>query len=164
MAFSMTQIKRETSKQTHYSQQEIRRCFATIKGVKILTNNVIYALQQYTTYRLKQRRLAEFNYNQLLFMIQELLEKCCDKCFLTLTKQDVEINEKELLFQIKCAIYYGATKHIYFNHDTGVINTDKLRQNILPRNRKEVAPPQRIPLNTKVEADYVKAYFKELEI
>lgn len=63
MAFSMTQIKRETSKQTHYSQQEIRRCFATIKGVKILTINVIYALQQYTTYRLKQRRLAEFDYN-----------------------------------------------------------------------------------------------------
>ncbi len=155
MSFSLTQIKRNTHK-SNYSNESIRRCFASVKGIPILTKNIVYALNSYINYRLKMRRLSDFDYEQLSIMIKELLENCCGKNFLNITKQDVLNNEKEILYQIKKAIYYGATKHLYFEPGYVKIDITKLRKNILP--------PKRIPDNVTLESQIVKKYFEELKI
>ena len=107
-------------------------------------------------YLLKFRRTSRIKVNNLKFMVQELLQNCCDKQYSDITINDIRNNENDILYQIKCAIYYGATQHIYSDYANGIktLNTSCMRTDILP--------PKRIKNTEKLELNEVKDYFKEL--
>lgn len=157
MSFSLTQINKNKTR-SQYTKEDIRHLFGAIKGIEILTNNVEEALNYYIRYRLTMRKLSTFSVDTLTKMVVELLEKCCDSSFDALTRQDIVSNEKSILKQIKYAVLSGATKHIYYESSYNIVDTSRLRQTILPCNRKVNKT------NTNKEAELIKKYFEDLRV
>lgn len=153
MAFSISQIK---TKKKDYN--DVKQYFSIVSNIPIMTPNIKYALNRYVNYSLKQRRLSKFYGDTLVGMIQELFERCCDKKYTELCKNDLLINENEILYQIKKAIYYGATQHIYNIYDEGV------KELKISNLRKDILPPKRISSDQKLSQQQVSDYFKELVI
>ena len=147
MSFSLSQIQRKKSVNTN----NIRYCFSVVSKMSILTKNVKYALGKYIDSRCKNRFTKDLTPDIIKEMIIELLEKCCNKNYINIGIKDVAVNENEILYQIKKAIYYGATKHLYFN-ESSTLNISNLRTSVLPP-----VKPER-----KLNEDEVQDYFKEL--
>lgn len=156
MSFTLTQIQRKQCR----NKVDFRKCYAMINNWDILSNNVKLALKKYLNYRLKQRRTNNLFNDKLEEMIKELLECCCNKDYLQIGLQDVVLNENEILYQIKKAIYYGATKHIYSPYDNNMSNICGLNLNNL---RQSVLPPKRIT-QENLSIEQVQDYFAELEV
>lgn len=152
MSFSMSQIQRKTRSKQDY----IKECHFTIKNLDILTENVKYGFWQYADYRFKKRNRGVFKGDILLDMIKDLLEYCCNKPFNSISRQDVSINENAILYEIKKAIYYGATRCLYDENNT-IIHIDKSMF-------KDSVEPQSIPGNRQLNQEEVKDYFKDLMI
>lgn len=132
MAFQMSNIKCETQK--HTIQNKIKRCFGTIKGNDLITDNVKYALCKYVDYRFTKRNSGNLDGVYLQQMIEELLEFVINKKYTSISLQDVINNESEILYEIKKAIIYGATRKLYFdmsehiqNQYKGVLNTPVIK-------------------------------------
>lgn len=153
MAFSVSQIKVKK-----YKNNDVRQYFSVINSIPIMTDNIKYALNRYINYSVKLRRTSDFYNVTLLNMVQELFEKCCDKTYNELCINDLLRNENEILYQIKKAIYYGATKHIYNIYDEGIKDIKLLNL------RKDILPPKRISSEQKLNQQQVSDYFKELVI
>ncbi len=117
MAFSMTKV--------NYKKTNIKQiasdCFRFIREHVLLTDNIRYALNAYVNYRLKHR-YNHLSVETLNTLIINLLEYSCGKEYIKLCKQDVINNEIQIIFEIKKAIKYGATKCLYYSN---IINLDK---------------------------------------
>lgn len=153
MSFSMSQIQRKT----HSKQDYIKECHFVIKDLDILTDNVKYGLWQYADYRFRKRNRGVFRGDTLKTMIVDLLEYCCNKPFNSISRKDVNNNENQILYEIKKAIFYGATRCLYDANNT-VIHIDKSMF------KDDVKEPEIIPGNRKLDSEEVKDYFKDLMI
>lgn len=153
MSFSVSQIKLKKCKNNN-----VRDYFSVVNGISIMTDNIKYALNRYINYSVKLRRISEFHNDTLLSMIKELFERCCDKPYTQLCTSDLIRNENEILYQIKKAIYFGSTKHLYNIYDEGV--KDICTTNL----RKDILPPKRISSEQRLNQQQVSDYFKELVI
>lgn len=149
----MNQIQRKTSSKQDY----IKECHFVVKNLDILTENVKYGLWQYADYRFKKRNRGVFRGETLRLLIIELLEYCCNKPFNSISRKDVNINENQILYEIKKAIYYGATRCLY-DASNNVIHLDKSMFN---DNTNE---PKSISGNRQLDIEEVKDYFKDLMI
>ena len=85
-------------------------------------------------------------------MINELLIKVCKKDLKDITMKDIKINENEIIYQIKRAIYYGATKTLYYDYD-GFVSLDLV-----------VEPPKSKSGNRTLSEEEVIDYFKDVMI
>lgn len=154
MAFSTAQIKRTKKSQS----TDIRKYFGVVNGMTIMTPNIKYALERYINYTLKCRRISTLTADNIVRMIYELFENCCNKPYLDICKSDLLQNEKEILYQIKKAIYYGSTSHLYNIYETGV------KEVRLANFRKDILPPKRISCENNLTSKQVADYFEELVI
>ena len=87
-------------------------------------------------------------------MTQDLLEKVCMKHIQDIQYSDIELNENEILYQIKRAIHYGATRNIYYD-DADLIYLDRS----MFKEGEEVDKPRK-----KLNKTEVQDYFKGLMI
>lgn len=115
MSFSLSDLPRvrEIKRKDGLTKRNvIAKCFAIIKSQDNITENVRQALEVYMTERLK--RMSNTNLSSDLFQdnIKELLEYCCGKDYISITKDDVLKNEKSILQNIKWCIEYGNTKRL----------------------------------------------------
>lgn len=156
MSFSLEQIKKSKNR-GNYSRINTRQCFAVLDDIPVITINIKKALIKYVEYRLKVKRTPDFSPYKLFELVQELLEKCCDKSYNILSINDIMINEKAILKQIKNAVLSGMTKHIYKEQNDNIVNTSTLRTTILPYNRK-------LNKNTNKDADLIMKYFEDMRI
>ena len=129
----------------------IRKCFNVVNGNPILTDGIKCGLCNYVNYRLKNRYL-NISPQKLNDMVADLLEYSCGINYLKLCKQDVINNELQILFEIKKAIKYGATRKLYY--DT-VLDDDSLFNGI------EVEYPK---FKTNCSVQDVQNYFSDLII
>ena len=110
MAFSMSEIKRKVpSKQT-----DIKACYHCIYNNDILTENVKTGIWKYCSYRFSQRNRGKFDENTIQNMTKELLEKVCRMPYNSIGLSIVIQNESDILYHIKRAIYFGATRTLYY--------------------------------------------------
>lgn len=110
MAFSMSDIKcKAPSKQT-----DIKACYHYIYNNDILTENVQTGLWKYCNYRFSQRNRGKFNVDTIREMTKELLEKVCKLPYNSIGLKNVDQNELDILYHIKRAIYFGATRTLYY--------------------------------------------------
>ena len=110
MSFSMTNVKIKSK--TKFNPREY---YSYVYNNPLLTDNVRYALKRYMDFRLSKRCLG-LNIQKQKDMINDLLQFCCNKPYLNIKYSDVYNNENEIIYQIKRAIYYGATKCLYNAH------------------------------------------------
>lgn len=151
MSFSISDIKRRGN----CTNNSIRNCFSYVKNDRYLTDNIRYALERYLNFKLRKRFNSKYYDKTFIAMIKELLERCCGKCEEDITYTDVKLNEKEILYQIKKAIYYGSATHLYFEKDESV--------NYSCENfRKDVLPPKRLPPEQELEKQDIINYFEEV--
>lgn len=121
MSFSLSQIQCKK----HNKQDDIKACYGVIKGMNILTENVQFGLWKYADYRFSKRCRGRLTSKTLKTMIIDLLEKVCNKSIESISYEDITIYESELLYQIKRAIIYGATRSIYYD-ESDLINLDQI--------------------------------------
>lgn len=159
MSFSLSQIQRKCNNRKVTNINKIKQCYKYVNSLDILTDNVKYGLTKYLDYRFKQRKTNDLQYTLLQDMIKELLENCCQLPYIKIGINQCKLNECEILYQIKKAIYFGATKHIYSIY-ANMENTQILDSMSF---RKDILPPQRIK-ETNIEIQTVKNYFSDLEI
>lgn len=112
MSFSLSNVK--YNKGTQNINSSIRSCFTLVKQMDILTNNVKYGINKYINYRFTKRNCKYFKADILQEMIYDLLQYVCGKPYISISLKDVINNEGDILYEIKKAIIYGATKHLYF--------------------------------------------------
>lgn len=159
MSFSLSQVQRKCNNRKVTNMNKIKQCYKYVNSLDIITDNVKYGLVKYLDYRFKQRKTNDLQYTLLQEMIKELLENSCQMPYIKIGIKQCKLNEVEILYQIKKAIYYGATKHIYSIYanmeNTPILDNINLRKNILP--------PQRLKQPDN-ELQTVKNYFSELEI
>jgi len=135
MAFDLSQIKRKTVTR----QDDIKSCHWAVKNMDILTENVKYALWKYAEFRFTKRNRGRLTGNSLTEMIKELLEYCCNKSYNSISLQDVSNNENKILFEIKKAIYYGATRCLYdINADIMKIDLEAIQAPIQVMSKENV--------------------------
>ena len=135
MSFSMSDIKVTKPEKN----QDIKDCYRLIFSNDLLTNIVKKGLWQYCSYRFSKRNRGRLTEHLLQDMIEELLEKVCEKPYKSIGINDVEIKEKSIINQIQRAIYFGATRNLYYDIPTN-INIDVLN-NIKPniqKSRKDI--------------------------
>lgn len=149
MAFAMNQIKRKSPSK----QLDIKSCYREVYGNDILTDNVKLGIWQYCNYRFSKRNRGKFDDKLLKEMIEELLSKICYKKYISISINDVLKNENEILYQIKRAIIYGATRSLYFEQ-ASELNLDVLAT------KMEIHPPKQERMTT----DDVVDYFKDIMI
>lgn len=127
MSFSLTQIKKKCTT----VKDRVVSCHRYINNNSILTPNVKYALNEYVNYRFNKRQNVTFTSKRLQELVIDLLQYCCDEQINNITYDYVEANEGSILYEIKRAIYYGATKCLYNAHkENSTIYT--LNDNIVP--------------------------------
>lgn len=150
MGFTMSQVKRKAPSK----QDDIKSCYHTVYSNDLLTDNIKYAIWQYCNYRFTKRNRGRFSSTVLDSMIQELLNKTCYIEYKDLSFSDVNKNENEILHHIKRAIYFGATRSLYYEQ------ADDYNINSLENLTIDLNPPCKERLTT----DEVKDYFKDLFI
>lgn len=121
MAFSMSDIKRKVPSK----QADIKACYHYIYNNDILTDIVQTGLWKYCNYRFSQRNRGKFNVDTISNMTKELLEKVCRLPYNSIGINIVRQNELDILYHIKRAIYFGATRTLYYE-DADYINTDSI--------------------------------------
>ena len=109
MSFSMNCIK---VKHTTV-RDKIIACHQYVNNSNILTTNVKYALNKYVDFRFTKRQNKNFTAKRLSELVEDLLQYCCDESIDNITIDYVEANEGSILYELKRAIYYGATKCLY---------------------------------------------------
>lgn len=112
MSFSLLEVKKKCTT----VKDRIIGCHRYINNNSILTPNVKYALNQYVNYRFSKRQNVTFTSKRLQQLVIDLLQYCCDEHIDNITYNHVEANEGSILYEIKRAIYYGATKCLYNAH------------------------------------------------
>lgn len=151
MAFSLNQI---TRKKIISKQDDIKQCYFYVKTNSLLTENIKIGLWKYVDYRFKSRNRGRFTQKILEDMTQDLLEKVCMKHIQDIQYSDIELNENEILYQIKRAIHYGATRNIYYD-DADLIYLDRS----MFKEGEEIDKPRK-----KLNKTEVQDYFKGLMI
>lgn len=149
MSFSLSQIKRKTSTK----QDDIKSCHWLLKDMDILTDNVKIGLWKYADFRFRKRNRGKFNAEVFRPMIYELLEYCCGKPYTSVSLKDVEKFETVILYEIKKAIYYGATRKLY-DATSGLYEID------LSKFKDTIEPPK--PRNIVLEKSEVENYFGDV--
>lgn len=151
MSFTLNQINR---KKVTSKQDDIKACYFYIKNNDLFTKNIKYGLWKYVDYRFKSRNRGRFTVNCLKRMVDDLLENICGKNINSISINDLDINENEVLYQIKRAIHYGATRFIYYE-DADLIKLDRSDF----KEGEEINKPRK-----KLNDDEVKDYFEGLMI
>lgn len=150
MAFTMSHINRKAPSK----QDDIKSCYRAVYGNDLLTDNLKYAIWQYCNYRFTKRNRGRFSASIIETMVEELLTKTCYIEYKDLSFSDVTKNENEILHHIKRAIYYGATRSLYYEQ------ADEYNMRGFENLKIDLNPPCRERLTT----DEVKDYFKDLFI
>lgn len=110
MAFSMGEIKRKVPSK----QADIKACYYYVYNNDILTENVKTGIWKYCNYRFSQRNRGKFNKSDIEGMTKDLLEKVCRLPYNAIGLSIVSQNESDILYHIKRAIYFGATRTLYY--------------------------------------------------
>lgn len=163
VSFSLKQINRDRikdNKKVMCNKEDIRKCFGIIQEIHILTKDVNMALQLYVRYRLKTRGTVNLSPDTLLILIEELLENCCGKPYVELSRQDISNNENTILKQIKNAVLSGSTRHIYQQPGRYIVDTTRLRDSILSDNNCNTVRRK----NTYKEVEDIRKYFEDLRV
>lgn len=147
MSFSMTNIKIKSK--TKFNPREY---YSYIYNNPLLTRNVSYALKRYMDYRLSKRCVG-LSMQKQKNMISDLLEFCCNKPYLDIKYSDVYDNENEIIYQIKRAICFGATKKLY-NDELDVQDFDV---------SQFTKPPKRLTQRITTDEE-IKDYFGDIEL
>lgn len=151
MAFSLDSVKRKA----RTKQTEVFDCHFYLKDLDILTENTRYALWKYVDYRFRKRHRGTLSSQQLEPLVQELLSYCCNKPYQSISRQDVINNENSIIYEIKRAIYFGATRCLY-DKDNQVLQIDKSKF------KDTLDEPERVSTDFNMTLDAVKDYFKDL--
>ena len=117
MSFEMAPIKI----QQHSRANNPKECMAFVRFEPRITEGIRFALQKYVEYRLTKRYGTSFTAKRLKILLDDLLNYCCNKPVEDITRQDIIINESVIVFEIKKAIKFGATNHLYYE-GSGVID------------------------------------------
>lgn len=141
MAFSMNDIKKDNTTR----RSNIIECYQSVKNNTTLTSNTKIALKKYCDYRFKCRNNSRFDKDNLNLMIKELLENICQKTYSEIKLSDVRKFENEIIYQVKKAIYHGATKNLYFE-DNKFLNIDVINNTeyLIEKPRKEMTNEETI--------------------
>lgn len=110
MSFSMNEVKRKIPSK----QSDIKGCYYYIQNNDILTENVKTGIWKYCNYRFSQRNRGKFNKITVETMTKDLLEKVCKLPYNSIGLVEVTKNEDDILYHIKRAIYFGATRSLYY--------------------------------------------------
>jgi len=157
MSFSLANVKYNNSTQNINSS--IRSCFALVKQMDILTDNVRYGINKYINYRFTKRNCKYFKADDLQQMIYDLLQYVCGKSYISISIKDVINNEGDILYEIKKAIIYGATKHLYFlPSDDNITDLDNFYSAFKADNLVKLTTRQ------LQDEEQVKFYFEDLII
>lgn len=148
MSFSILEVKRKSTS----FKDKIRYCYSYIKSNDILTDNVKYALDKYISFRFTKRTNSNFTSNRLKEMTEDLLSYCCNKPYVSISIQDVMANESQILYEIKRAIFYGATKCLY-NPNLGTMN---INETMFKQGYEQPKRLENIDINQQVVIDYFK--------
>ena len=140
MSFSMSQI----TKKGKSKKEKINELFRVLNNNTLINCNIRNALKAYNTFLISEKTFSN--------MINELLIKVCKKDLKDITMKDIKINENEIIYQIKRAIYYGATKTLYYDYD-GFVSLDLV-----------VEPPKSKSGNRTLSEEEVIDYFKDVMI
>lgn len=151
MSYSLSNVKKRVTNKSDL----VKGCYGLIYSDGRLSDNVKYGLWKYVEYRLKMRNRSTFNKDVLNNMISELLEYCCNKSYLDVSGKDVLINENSLLYEIKKAIYYGATKCLY-DTSNSIIDLDDVQF------RENIQEPVRVSDDVRMNKEELEDYFKDL--
>lgn len=108
MSFDMSIIKKKTN-----VKQRIIDCKEYIRYNNLLTSNIKMALSKYVDFRFNKMQHISFTSNRLNKLVVDLLQYICDKDYKDITLKDVQYKESSILYEIKRAIYFGATKCLY---------------------------------------------------
>lgn len=147
MSFSMTNVKIKSK--TKFNPREY---YSYVYNNPLLTDNVRYALKRYMDFRLSKRCLG-LSIQKQKDMINDLLQFCCNKPYLNIKYSDVYNNENEIIYQIKRAIYYGATKKLYNDN----LDIQDFQVNEFTK------PPKRLTQRITTDQE-IKDYFGDIEI
>lgn len=160
MSFSLANIKCKKPNKVNNitTNKNIRTLYAYVNNLDIITDNIKIGLKAYLDFRVNLRNNTYLTVDNLEDMVVELLESCCNKSYLHIGIKDVSIEENEILYQIKKAIYYGATKHIYSPYDTVQAKEVYFGNNL----RKDILPPKRVTVSFN-KKDTLN-YFAELKV
>lgn len=151
MSFSMERVKRNNTT----VRQKISNCSNYLNSNYKLTSDVIYALWQYVEYRYTKRNNTNFTAKRLQQMVEDLLEHILNKPYDDITYFDVYSNENIFIKEIAKAIYYGATKHLYYAEEDIDVSSLNLKDDF-------IEPPQRLSEDDKLEKQKLEDYFKGL--
>lgn len=152
MSFSLKQVNRKSVTK----KDNICQCLFYIRNNFIMTENVKYSLWQYAQYRFNKRNHSTFSSKRLSEMFDDLLEHTFNKNSSDVTYTDIYNNENILINEIGRAIYYGATKHLYYDaNDILDVDNIELRNSIKDE-------PIRLPENEKIEKKQLEDFFKGL--
>lgn len=147
MAFTMNQVKRKVSTKKD-KQADIKSCYGTVYGNALLTPNVKIGIWQYCNYRFTNRNRGKFDEDVIREMIHELLSKICCKEYVNICIEDVIKNEAEILYHVKRAIGYGATRSLYYDID--------IMQNFTAGLKMEITPPTKERMTENETVNYFK--------
>lgn len=148
MSFSMSQI----TKKGKSKKEKINELFRVLNNNTLINCNIRNALKAYINYILRNRNNFLISEKTFSNMINELLIKVCKKDLKDITMKDIKINENEIIYQIKRAIYYGATKTLYYDYD-GFVSLDLV-----------IEPPKSKSGNRTLSEEEVIDYFKDVMI
>lgn len=149
MSFSLSQIQRKTTTK----QEDIKACHWVLKDMDILTENVKIGLWKYADFRFRKRNRGRFTGKIFEDMIYDLLEYCCGKSYKSISIKDVEKFENSILYEIKKAIYYGATRKLY-DATSGITDID------FSQFKDTIEPPK--PRSVLMEKEEVENYFGDV--
>lgn len=148
MAFTMQEVKRKSKTTKDY----INQCYYIIYNNNLLTDNIKYALWKYVSYRFSNRQCNRLSAKTLNKMIEDLLEKVCRLSYSNIKLEDINACENSIIYQIKRAINFGATKNLYYEKSDYIDPSNIIIDNVVP------------PPNKHLSCDEVKDYFKDLMI
>lgn len=148
MSFSMSQI----TKKGKSKKEKINELFRVLNSNILINCNIRNALKAYINHILQNRNNFLISEKTFSNMINELFIKVCKKDLKDITMKDIKINENEIIYQIKRAIYYGATKTLYYDYD-GLVSLDLV-----------VEPPKSKSGNRTLSEEEVIDYFKDVMI
>lgn len=148
MSFSMSQI----TKKGKSKKEKINELFRVLNNNTLINCNIRNALKAYINHILRNRNNFLISEKTFSNMINELLIKVCKKDLKDISVKDIKINENEIIYQIKRAIYYGATKTLYYDYD-GFVSLDLV-----------IEPPKSKSGNRTLSEEEVIDYFKDVMI
>ena len=148
MSFSMSQI----TKKGKSKKEKINELFRVLNSNTLINCNIRNALKAYINYILRNRNNFLISEKTFSNMTDELFIKVCKKDLKDITMKDIKINENEIIYQIKRAIYYGATKTLYYDYD-GFVSLDLV-----------IEPPKSKSGNRTLSEEEVIDYFKDVMI